>query len=374
MILLRALSSRRLLACVACLLPALAAPAHAHLMPRGQGSIRVDKDAVTIFVAVPVAALTGFDDDGDGLMSADEANRHRAELSPQIDRLLQVFDGATPGRVTFEDFVVDPSDVDGMLITEHVGVMRRIKFKAPVQRLTMRVDTFEHAGAEDQQLTVEASTGERNDVAVFSPHRKEYRFFKSPIETLGGFVLVGAEHILLGFDHLLFLVTVLVAGAGWRYWFAVVTSFTVAHTVTLILAATGLVSAPARVTEAMIAASIVGMALDNLWRGAAVAKQRVVVVFACGLLHGLGFASALAELGLRGEYQWASLIGFNLGVETGQAAFVVTLLLAMAGAQALHRRLVADPLAQAAAPAHFVRASSVVAALIGSVMLVQRLL
>lgn len=348
-------------------------PAQAHMMPKGQGSIRVDGNVVTIFVAVPVAALTGFDDDGDGLLSADEVTRHRGTLSPQIDRLLQVFDGATPGRVAFEDFVVDPSDIDGMLITEHVGVMRRIRFKAPVQRLTMRVDTFSRAGAEDQQLTVEASTGERNDVAVFSPHRPEYRFFKTRLETLGGFVLVGAEHILLGFDHLLFLVTVLVAGAGWRYWFAVVTSFTVAHTVTLVLAATGLVSAPARVTEALIAASIVGMALDNLWRGAAVATQRVAVVFACGLLHGLGFASALAELGLRGEYQWASLIGFNLGVETGQAVFVLTLLLAMAGAQALHRRLVADPVARAEAPARFVKAASLMAALIGGALLIDRL-
>lgn len=357
----------------AALLLGAVAPARAHLMPQGQGSIRVEGATVTIFVAVPVAALTGFDDDGDGLLSADEASRHRAVLSPQIDRLLQVSDGGTPGRVTFEDFVVDPSDIDGMLITEHVGVMRRIRFKAPVQRLTLRADTFVHAGPGDQQLTVEASTGERNDVAVLSPHRPEYRFFKTRLETLGGFVLVGAEHILLGFDHLLFLVTVLVAGAGWRYWFAVVTSFTAAHTVTLILAATGLVSAPARATEALIAASIVGMALDNLWRGAAVARQRVAVVFVCGLLHGLGFASALAELGLRGEYRWASLIGFNLGVEAGQAAFVVALLSAMAGAQAAHRRLVSDPVARAEAPARLVKAASLIAALVGGAMLIERL-
>ncbi len=342
------------------------------MMPTGQGTVKVENDLVSIMLSVPVTALHGFDDDGDHLMSAEEVSRHRAELSRQVSALIEVRDGAEPGRVIFEDFVIQPSDLDDALITDHVVVMRRIRFASRVRNLIMRIDTFRNAAAADEQLTLEAAIGDRTDVAVFSPHRMEYRFFKSPFETLGSFVLVGAEHILLGFDHLLFLVTVLVVGAGWRYWVAVVTSFTVAHTLTLILAATGAVSAPARVTEALIAASIVLMALDNLWRGAAVARQRVAIVFACGLLHGLGFASALAELGLRGEYRWASLIGFNLGVEVGQAAFVLTLLTTLGLAQALHRRVVTDPVAQANAPARFVRAASVVAAVVGGVMLVQR--
>jgi hydrogenase/urease accessory protein HupE len=146
------------------------------------------------------------------------------------------------------------------------------------------------------------------------------------------------EHIVLGADHVLFLVTIIVAGAGWRYWLAVLTSFTLAHSITLTLGLLGWVKVNPAVVEPLIAASIVLMALLNLFNlirhnGQATSTARqTAVVFACGLLHGLGFASSMADMGLHGNYQLASLLGFNLGIELGQALCLVVVLAVLRGA------------------------------------------
>jgi hypothetical protein len=141
-------------------------------------------------------------------------------------------------------------------------------------------------------------------------------------EGWGSFVALGAEHILTGWDHLLFLAALLIGAAGlWRV-LAIVTAFTVAHSVTLALAVLQVVVIPAAVIEPAIAASIVWVALENLFASRASAR-RWLVSLAFGLVHGFGFAGALSEIGLSGWPLARALIGFNLGVEAGQAAAVV---------------------------------------------------
>jgi hydrogenase/urease accessory protein HupE len=140
------------------------------------------------------------------------------------------------------------------------------------------------------------------------------------------YTLLGVEHILLGWDHLTFLITVLVAATGWRYWWRVLTGFTLAHSITLTASLLGFLQVPAALVEPLIAASIVLMAGLNLFQLHAVIGQRLLIVFACGLLHGMGFASAIADLGLHGNHQWTSILGFNLGSELGQMLFLMTVL------------------------------------------------
>jgi len=175
--------------------------------------------------------------------------------------------------------------------------------------------------------------------AVLSPQRAEQRFAAGEVSRLaafGQYLVEGIWHIWIGFDHILFLLAlllpaVLVHEAGrWRgvarfgealrevLW--VVTAFTIAHSITLTLAAMGLVSLPSRLVESAIAASVVLAAANNL--KPLVEHRRWMVAFGFGLIHGFGFASVLAELGLPQETLVLSLLGFNLGVETGQLAIV----------------------------------------------------
>lgn len=143
---------------------------------------------------------------------------------------------------------------------------------------------------------------------------------------------LGFEHILEGLDHLLFVFALLVLiRDGWRL-VGAITAFTIAHSITLALAALGHLSIPGPPVEATIALSIIFLAVEILKRqqGELRLSERFpwVVSFLFGLLHGLGFAGALTEIGLpKGEIP-AALLAFNLGVEAGQLVFVVAILLA----------------------------------------------
>ena len=139
------------------------------------------------------------------------------------------------------------------------------------------------------------------------------------------FVELGVKHILTGYDHLLFLVALLATARGLWSVVRIVTAFTLAHSITLTLGALGIVSIPDRIIEPLIAATIVWVALENLLV-AEPDRKRWIWSFGFGLVHGLGFASALTELGLNGTELVRALVGFNLGVEIGQLIFVAVFL------------------------------------------------
>jgi hydrogenase/urease accessory protein HupE len=141
------------------------------------------------------------------------------------------------------------------------------------------------------------------------------------------FVPAGIQHILIGPDHLLFLVGLLLLGGSVRRLLLVVSSFTLAHSITLSLAALNLVTPPARLIEPAIALSIVYVGVDNLMVGRG-RDVRAWIAFAFGFIHGFGFASVLRQMNLPSRALGWSLFSFNLGVEIGQ--FLVVVLVASA--------------------------------------------
>jgi hydrogenase/urease accessory protein HupE len=139
-----------------------------------------------------------------------------------------------------------------------------------------------------------------------------------------GFFLMGIEHILIGFDHLLFLFALLLLGGTWRSLLLVITSFTVAHSITLSIAALGIWQPSSRWVEAAIALSIVYVGVENIFFPQP--RYRWLLTFALGLVHGFGFAGVLAEIGIPQESRALSLFFFNLGVEVGQIAVLLIVL------------------------------------------------
>lgn len=143
----------------------------------------------------------------------------------------------------------------------------------------------------------------------------------------------GIEHILLGYDHLLFVIALILPGGSIVSLLAIVTAFTVAHSITLALSVLGIFSLPGWIVEPVIALSIAYVAFENLFMRKALSR-RWGISFIFGLVHGFGFAGALAEVGLPTEGVVSALIGFNLGVEAGQAlvvAMALPLLLGIRG-------------------------------------------
>jgi len=144
------------------------------------------------------------------------------------------------------------------------------------------------------------------------------------------YLILGTEHILLGIDHLLFVLALLMVVAGWRKLVGTITAFTVAHSITLALAALGFVHVPGPPVEAIIALSIVFVAAEII-RGrqgnpGLTARLPWIVAFTFGLLHGFGFAGALSEIGLPQSAIPLALFTFNVGVEIGQLLFVAIVL------------------------------------------------
>jgi len=148
----------------------------------------------------------------------------------------------------------------------------------------------------------------------------------SALEVATTYLTIGVEHILLGIDHLLFVLALLLVVQGWRRLVVTLTAFTVAHSVTLAAATLGLVNVPQQPVEAVIALSIVFVAgeIVHISQGRASMTRRWpwIVAFVFGLLHGLGFAGALSEVGLPEQSIPLALLLFNLGVELGQLLFI----------------------------------------------------
>ena len=190
-------------------------------------------------------------------------------------------------------------------------------------------------------------------------------------EVIGTFVREGIEHIFSGPDHILFVLALILLGGSLWSQIKIITAFTAAHSTSLALATLGIVRLPSRPVESVIALSIVVMGVHDfrlLHRdpsGRAERDHRVLIAFTFGLVHGLGFASALAEFELTGTALVWALAGFNVGVEIGQVAIV---LLAAPLLAALHRH-VAPRIAR-----DLLSAAACVIVLVGAFWLGQRLL
>jgi hydrogenase/urease accessory protein HupE len=171
-----------------------------------------------------------------------------------------------------------------------------------------------------------------NRTAVLPPEEPVWKVPVDPSagDVMRGYFVLGVEHILGGWDHLLFVTGLLLVARGWRALLLAVSGFTLAHSLTLSLAALGFVHVPIPPTEAAIALSILFLAREALQPpGRSLAQRFPLLVSALfGLLHGLGFAAALGEVGLpQREIAWA-LLFFNLGVEAGQLLFILVMLAA----------------------------------------------
>lgn len=231
---------------------------------------------------------------------------------------------------------------------------------APSQ-LVIRDDWFDLFGEHYRTIArIETPVGVRE--AAFLPDAREVAIDLGPGRAAqpGGFVRLGVEHILTGYDHLLFLAALLLPGGRLVTLLKIITAFTAAHSITLALAVLGVVTIPGRLVECVIAASIVWVALENVLLARA-PSRRWMVSFLFGLVHGFGFASTLATLGLPSRNLALALLGFNLGVEAGQmlvVAFLLPLLLWV-------RRWQWEP--------RLVRAASLTVAAVGFAWFVERL-
>jgi hydrogenase/urease accessory protein HupE len=253
--------------------------------------------------------------------------RHRLEsLAPRevnlfLDEVTAVFEQATAKRK-------DSQNVEILLRFERTNAARLRIVSMLFERLP-----FGHREFVSVQTTGGANLGEAmlsakaNSLQIELPAIATSNASSAPGHSFFAFLMLGIEHILTGYDHLLFLFGLLVVCRDWRSILTVITCFTIAHSITLALSALDVVRLSAGIVEPLIAASIAYVGIENLIRGDS-PKWRWLITFSFGLVHGLGFADALKEFGI-GSGQFGivlPLVGFNLGVEIGQLSVAAVVL------------------------------------------------
>ncbi|HVY06128.1 MAG TPA: HupE/UreJ family protein [Burkholderiales bacterium] len=207
-----------------------------------------------------------------------------------------------------------------------VSMTGTVDFKCAdrVNKLTIHDDMSDVIGPSQHTLAAIQWTGGSQQFAFGADARETTIAVSHPpvaSRGAGSFFPLGIEHILTGYDHLLFLLALMLCGGGFVSLLKIITAFTVAHSITLALAALDLVVLPSAFVESVIALSIAYVAFENLLPRFA-ASRRWAVSFVFGLMHGFGFSSVLREIGLPKENLLLSLLNFNLGVEVGQLTIV----------------------------------------------------
>jgi hypothetical protein len=278
----------------------------------------------------------GLDGDGNAEITWGELRARQSDLSAWALSRLEISRGGACA-LTVTDLQVDEHTDGGYAVLHLNGSCPGAQGDLGLRyRLLFDLDNL-HRGL--LRLTLDGAT----HTTVLSPTSGLVPFSAAQVSRWGQFkqyLVEGIWHIWIGFDHILFLLSLLLPavlvvrmrrwqgvarfGAALREVLWVVTSFTAAHSITLSLAALGLVSLPSRLVESAIALSVVLAAANNLWP--VVEHRRWLVAFGFGLIHGFGFASVLSELGLPADALVLSLLGFNAGVEVGQMAIVAAFL------------------------------------------------
>lgn len=163
-------------------------------------------------------------------------------------------------------------------------------------------------------------------ISQISAHSINYALQDAPVNKVVGFYFIlGYKHIVpYGIDHILFVTGLCLLSTNIKTIFWQATAFTVAHSITLALSMKNIIVAPGAVVEPIIALSIVFVAVENMLL-TELKPWRILVVFLFGLIHGMGFASALNEIGLPADKFYTSVIAFNAGVEAGQATVIIAM-------------------------------------------------
>jgi hypothetical protein len=204
----------------------------------------------------------------------------------------------------------------------------RLKYQIPGEQpgaLTIDTNLFPYDPLHQTFINIYEG-GDLRQQVIFNADTDEHTYYlgttQGALAVMKTFIPSGVHHILIGPDHILFLVGLLLLGGSWMALVRIVTAFTLGHSVTLSLAALNVVTPPATLIEPAIALSIVFVGADNLVRGDG-RDLRAWVALVFGLVHGFGFANVLREFGLPSEALGWSLFSFNVGVEIGQLAIVL---------------------------------------------------
>ena len=283
---------------------------------------RTNSLEATLTLAVKDAVqLVELDEDHDGIVTQAEFAQTRSQLETAVAKQLFIApDGKVAKAQSVHSRLDQNNNVEVLLNFDAIGfssleIQSKIIASLPLgHRQYLQVQNSAGETVFERLLSAAADRA-----TVQLPHTDASTVALVVVRSFTNFLSLGVKHILTGYDHLLFLFGLLLVARGFFSSLGIITSFTIAHSITLAVATLHLVQIPSRIIEPLIAASIVFVGIENLLRGD-IPKARRMVPFGFGLIHGFGFASALREAGIGSGTGGIvlPLFSFNFGVELGQ--------------------------------------------------------
>ena len=293
----------------------------AHKINSSYTSVFVRADSLVVILALDESDLSSFcvDRNADGVLWREEILAGADSVYAFLESGIAIVADGVPATLVRGEHSLNV-DGDGNLFLE---TRFRSTLPAAPAILELDMDFLVHMDPSHRNLAKVRVYGSPPQPAVFSRDNRHHRFvLKEPslLERVLEFTELGVEHIFLGYDHIMFLLALIIMGGRLGLLVKIVSAFTVAHSITLILAALEIVTLPGRLIESAIAFSIAYVAAENFW--VRKLEHRWILTFFFGLVHGFGFANVLRELGLPSKGLIASLLAFNIGVEIGQIVIV----------------------------------------------------
>ncbi|WHY21166.1 HupE/UreJ family protein [Paenibacillus sp. G2S3] len=318
--------------------------ASAHPLSASYTTVTFNKDktdfSFSLDVISIIESMDNIDTNGNGILEENEieTNRHRLEEWIEDSVILEMNDQQQAPEL--QDLFLDkkgdkevvtwnftyPAFEPGQTIAINDGLYSQATSSPYVNLITA------HNGDQTSETVLQGK--ERTWTMLLTEDQQEQQLTSSTNSSSSGnsgsssdwfsFFKLGMNHILTGYDHLLFLFALLLRKQTLKQYAAIITAFTLAHSITLTLAVLGWISLPSRVVESVIALSICYVALENIFRKKI--RFRALITFLFGLIHGIGFADILQEMNLPKAHLAVDLVSFNVGIEFIQLCIVIVLL------------------------------------------------
>ncbi|AIQ23065.1 HupE/UreJ family protein [Paenibacillus sp. FSL H7-0737] len=318
--------------------------ASAHPLSASYTTVTFDKDktdfSFSLDVISIIESMDNVDMNGNGILEENEieSNKHRLEEWIEDSVILEMNDQQQAPEL--QDLFLDkkgdkevltwnftyPAFVPGQTIAINDGLYSQATSSPYVNLITA------HNGNQTSETVMQGK--DRTWTMLLTEDQQEQQLSSSTNSSSSGnsgsssdwfsFFKLGMNHILTGYDHLLFLFALLLRKQTLKQYAAIITAFTLAHSITLTLAVLGWISLPSRVVESVIALSICYVALENIFRKKI--RFRALITFLFGLIHGIGFADILQEMNLPKAHLAVDLVSFNVGIEFIQLCIVIVLL------------------------------------------------
>lgn len=310
---------------------------NAHVLLPQKGYLNLAPDGAYLVISIPISSFTEINHNDASVWSEVDLNKHLNEVQKKLNSCLQF---KSSGQVISPNLaMVYMSKVDDANDSSSNQLTAMMKFaltedpmlsiRSSSADFHLSVTCFGQARSEKQFEIFVLTQKELKRTLLLTPENPEAYIFPSNAQNLWSFFRFGLKHIFQGIDHILFLIALLISRQGLKHWVIVLSSFTLAHALTFALTSLGYVSFDKEWIEVAIALTIVLLSsLQALKRGLPLVYE-TTLVFAFGLVHGLGFANALNQSQLNSDALLLPILGFNLGIEFGQliiALFLVRLL------------------------------------------------